>query len=80
MGTSIGLERGGGAFQTAKLKEYPGDLCKALSVTLAEHEETIVAHEQPSNVALTHLEVFRQQLDLQAQEMGPDFNSAAKAI
>eukprot|EP00434_Breviolum_minutum_P013710 symbB.v1.2.012087.t3/scaffold822.1/size350215/14 len=34
MGTSIGLERGGGAFQTAKLKEYPGDLCKALSVTL----------------------------------------------
>ena len=29
-GVSIGLEGHGGAFQTAKLKEYPGDLCKAL--------------------------------------------------
>lgn len=84
-GTSIGLERGGSAFQTAKLKEYPGDLCKALSVTLsdwlAEHDD-ITAYEQPTiqYTALAHLAVFRQQLDDQATQVGPDYNSAAKAI
>ena len=87
-GVSIGLEQtaqGRTAFQTSKLKEYPGGLCRAIAQTLkdwiAEHNpEEVKAPEEPSPIALTFLEDFRQQLDTNISCMGPDFNTTAKAI
>ena len=84
-GVSIGLESGGRVFQTAKLKEYPGPLCAALARALQdwieEHDLTQVTDlDNPIPEALEHLDVFRQTLNVQAEQMGPDYNSAAKAI
>ncbi len=84
-GISIGLEKDRKTFQTSKLKEYPSGLCEALSATLADwieerNPDHQLADEEPTVAALRYVEAFHQQLNVQTELMGPDFNPAARAI
>ena len=84
-GTTIGLTADGRGFRTAKLKEYPGPLCRALTAVYSTWlEETgMIADDQPKDsippeVVLT-LANFVQGLDQCAEHLGPDYNVAACA-
>ena len=84
-GTTIGLTADGRGFRTAKLKEYPGPLCRALTAVYSEWlEETGMASSDqpkeptPSEVLMT-LASFVQGLDQCAEHLGPDYNVAACA-
>ena len=67
-GVSIGLEASGRAFKTAKLKEYPGDLCAGLAQALQdwieEHDpKEMVAYEDPAPSTISLIEDFKQALN-----------------
>ena len=84
-GTTIGLTADGRGFRTAKLKEYAGPLCRALTAVYSTWlEETGMAADDrpkeplPPEVVLT-LANFVQGLDQCAEHLGPDYNVAACA-
>ena len=81
-GTSIGYDKKNRAFRTARLKEYPSKLCRALSAVFEEWlQESPIRSPvaQPAESAREQLTLFRQSLT-EATAMGPDFNAAACAL